>query len=104
MNPPITRSNLLIIAFQLDGFCTALRHATSCGLPISSATFETLQRLRDVFAAVHVGPSLEVLPVINGGSSASDLLLFAEILRTTVGAFLSPDEILEKHRAVGFHE
>ncbi len=64
---------------------------------------ETIQRLRDAFAAVHIGPSLDILPAISAASPATDVLLFSEILRTTVGAFLSPDEITEKHRAIGFH-
>ncbi len=99
----IDRSNLLIIAFQLDGLCPALRQCVACGLAPGAATFETIRKLHAAFTLMHSGPSLEVLPEIEANSPTSDILAFAEMLRTTVGAFLSPDEITEKHRAIGFH-
>jgi len=99
----IERSNLLIIAFQIDGLCTALRHSVGCSLPPGPATLTTLESLHRAFAAIHTGPSLEVLPKIDAGSTPSDVLTFAEVLRATVATFLSPDEITEKHRAIGFH-
>ena len=105
MNEKVTkidRSNLLIIAFQLDGLCAALRQSVSCGLPPGPGTFESVQKLHAAFAAIHSGPSLDVLPKIESSSSPSDILTFAEILRATCGAFLSPDEVTEKHRAIGF--
>src|SRR5688572_11531125 len=106
MDPQVTRidrSNLLILAFQLEGLCTALRQSIASGLSPGPATFESLSKLRAAFSAVHSDPSLDVLPKIDTNSSPSDILAFAEILRTTVGAFLSPDEIIEKQRAIGFH-
>jgi hypothetical protein len=93
----------LKLRFQLAHLCAALRQSIASGLPPGPATFESLTKLRTAFAAVHSGPSLDVLPKIDANSSPSDILAFAEILRTTVGAFLSPDEILEKQRAIGFH-
>ena len=66
------------------------------------ATLKTLQDLHAAFAAIHSGPSLDVLPAIDFNSPPADVLAFAEILRTTVGAFLSPDEVTEKRRAIGF--
>src|SRR4051794_5577849 len=104
MNQQVTRierSNLLIIAFQLDGLCAALRQSIASGLPPGPATFESLGKLRTAFSSIHSGPSLDVLPEIDANSSPSDILAFAEILRTTVGAFLSPDEIIDKQRAIG---
>ena len=106
MDPQVTRidrSNLLIIAFQLEGLCTALRQSIASGLPPGPAIFENLGKLRTAFSSVHSGPSLDVLPNIDANSSPADILAFAEMLRTTVGAFLSPDEIIEKQRAIGFH-
>ena len=99
----IDRSNLLIIAFQLEGLCTALRQSIGCGLPVGPAAFTTLQSLHAAFAAIHTGPSLAVLPRIEPSAAASDILAFAEVLRATVAAFLTPDEVMEKHRAIGFH-
>jgi len=68
------------------------------------ATFKTLQQLHEAFAAIHSGSSLDILPSIDSDSSPADVLAFAEILRTTVGAFLSPDEVSDKHRAIGFNQ
>jgi hypothetical protein len=106
MDPHITRidrSNILILAFQLEGLCTALRQSIASGLPPGPATLESLGKLHHAFSLVHSGPSLELLPNIDANSSPSDILAFAEMLRTTIGAFLSPDEIIEKQRAIGFH-
>lgn len=100
----IDRSNLFIIAFQLDGICAALRHALSCGLAPGPATVKSLQQLHAAFAAIHSGPSLDVLPSIDFNSPPSDILAFAEVLRTTVGAFLSPDEVAERQRVIGFNQ
>ena len=100
----IDRSNVLIISFQLDGLCLALRHSISCGLQLGPDTVKSVQELYKIFAAIHSGPSLEVLPKIESGSSPSDILVFAEMLRATCAAFLSPDEIAEKHRAIGFNQ
>ena len=68
------------------------------------ATFQTLQELHAAFAAIHSGSSLDVLPSIDFNSPPADILEFAEILRTTVGAFLSPDEVTEKRSAIGFNQ
>jgi len=43
-----------------------------------------------------------MLPKIDEKSPPSDILTFAEILRATAASFLSPDEITEKRRAIGF--
>jgi hypothetical protein len=98
----IDRSNLLIISFQLDGLCNAVRQSVACGLALGPGTIKTLLSLHTAFAAIHSGPSLEVLPKIDEKSAPSDILTFAEILRATTAAFLSPDEITEKRQAIGF--
>ena len=100
----IDRSNLLIIAFQLDGLCSALRQSVVRGVPVGPGTFETIQKLHAAFSSIHSGPSLDVLPKIEATSPASDVLTFAEILRATCGAFLSPDEVTARQRAIGFHQ
>jgi hypothetical protein len=106
MEPHVTqidRSNILILAFQLEGLCTALRQSIASGSAVGPATSESLSKLRAAFSSVHSGSSLDVLPKIDANSPPSDILAFAEMLRTTVGAFLSPDEIIEKQRAIEFH-
>ncbi len=98
----INRSNLLIISFQLDAACVALRHSMSCGIPPGPGTLKTLRALHQGFASIHRGPSLDPLPAIDEQSTASDILMFAELLRAAAAAFLSPDELTEKGRAIGF--
>jgi hypothetical protein len=52
---------------------------------------------------MHNGVSLDLLPSIDTSADPSDVLTYAEILRSTVATFLSPDEIAKKHRATDFH-
>jgi len=104
MSEPVvlSKSNLLILAFQLDGVALALRHALSCGQPPSGDTIKTLQKFKDEFVAMHTGQSLNVLPSIDEITAPCDLLIFTEILRSTMAAFLSSEELIEKQRAIGF--
>jgi len=99
----IDRSNLLTIAFQLDGVCTALRHSVGCGLKPGPGTLKALRTLRGAFASIYKEVPLDVLPSIDASADASDVLTYAEILRSTVATFLSPDEIAEKHLAIRLH-
>jgi hypothetical protein len=52
---------------------------------------------------MHNGVSLDLLPSIDASADPSDVLTYAEILRSTVARFLSPNEISEKQRAINFH-
>lgn len=99
----VDRSNALIISFQLDGLCTALRQSIGRGLPPGPGALKTLQELHAAFALINTGPSLNVLQKIDSMSTPSDVLAFAEVLRATAAAFLSPDEVTEKRHAIGFH-
>ena len=97
----IDRSNLLTIAFQLDGVCTALRHSVGCGLKPGPGTLKALRTLRGAFVSIYKEVPLDVLPSIDASADPSDVLTYAEILRSTVATFLSPDEIAEKRLAIG---
>lgn len=52
---------------------------------------------------MHQGVSLDLLPFIDTSSTPSDVLTYAEILRSKAAMFLSPEEITEKCRAINFH-
>jgi hypothetical protein len=95
------RSHFLALAYQLDGLCIALRHSVGSGLKPGSGTLKALRILRAKFVSIHNGVSLEVLPSLDTIGDPSDVLTYAEILRSTVAMFLLPDEIAEKHRALG---
>ena len=100
----IDRSNIMILAFLLDGYCTALRQSVSLSLQLGTATLEILQKLHSEFLSISSGTSVELLPKIDATSPPSDILTFAEMLRSMCTAFLSPDETLQRQRAIGFQQ
>jgi hypothetical protein len=99
----IDHTDLLTLSFQLDGVCTALRQCVGSGLKPGPGTLKSLRTLRGAFVGMHNGVSLDMLPNIDFGADPSDILTYAEILRSTVARFLSSDEIAEKRRANDFH-
>jgi hypothetical protein len=62
-----------------------------------------LQRLKQAFDGVASGVPVENLPDVDEHSTPSDILMAAEVLRATLLAFLSPEEIGERRAAIGFH-
>lgn len=99
----IDHSDLLVLSCQLDGLCNALRQSVGSGLRPGPGTLKTLRTLRGAFLSMHGGVSLDLLPSIDTSADPSDVLTYAEILRSTVATFLSPDEIAVKHRATDIH-
>jgi hypothetical protein len=99
----VDRSHFLALAYQLDGLCIALRRSVGSGLKPGPGMLKALRTLRAKFASIHDGVSLEVLPSLDTIGDQSDVLTYAEILRSTVAMFLLPEEITDKHRALGFH-
>jgi hypothetical protein len=97
----IDRSGLFIISFQLEGVCTGLRATVPHGLAPGNDTVTILRKLLADFASISTGKMLKDLPDISETSNPVDILVFAETLRTSVLAFLTPDEISER-RSIGF--
>jgi hypothetical protein len=101
-NEHINRSGLFILSFQLEGLCAALRHTVPHGLPPGRATVALLRKLYDDLDALHTGRAIERFPSIDDALSPVDVLSIAEMLRSTVVAFLTPEEREERHLEFGF--
>ena len=97
------RSNLFVMSFQVEGLCTAMRTTVSVGGEPGPATLSLLKNLRDSFVSVGSGFTVEHIPSIHDGMNPHDALAAAEVLRTTILAFLSPEEAEEQRGVLGFH-
>jgi len=99
---PTHRSGLFLLSFQLEGLCTALRQVVPCGLPLGPQTVVVTQRLKGTFDSIASGPAVENLPDIDEDTAPVDILMLVKILRSTLLAFLSPEEIGERRSVLGF--
>jgi hypothetical protein len=99
----ILRGALFIISFQLDGLCTALRYVVPAGLEPGLGTVALLRKLYEDYASISSKRPLAGFPPVDENLSAVDMLVVAETLRSTVLAFLTPDEIEERKQALGFN-
>jgi hypothetical protein len=100
--PPTHRSGLFILSFQLEGLCTTLRQTVPYNLPVGPATLAMLVRIKKAFDGMVSGPPVENLPDVDKDTSPVDVLMVAEILRSTLLAFLSPEEVDQRRTALGF--
>lgn len=98
----IDRTGVFIISYQLAGLCHALRLTVPNGLKPGNDTLAILTKLIADFNSISSGSCLRDMPTISESSSPVDILSLAETMRMTVLAFLSPEEIREHQRAVGF--
>jgi hypothetical protein len=98
----IHRTALFIVSFQLDGLCTALRYAVPYGLQPSSGTVALLRKLFEDYSNIASKHQLAGFPPIDETLGAVDTLVVAETLRSTVLAFLTPDELEDRKHALGF--
>ena len=98
----IERGGLFIISYQLEGLCTGLRLTVPHGLAPGKDSVAILNKLLADFASISTGKLLKDLPKITESSSPVDILVMAETLRTSVLAFLSPEEISEHRKTIGF--
>ncbi len=98
----ILRGALFIISFQLDGLCTALRYVVPAGLRPGAGTIALLRKLHDDYASISSKRPLAGFPAIDDDLSAVDVLAVAETLRSTVLAFLTPDELEDRKQVLGF--
>src|SRR5258708_1259845 len=87
------RSGLSILSYQLDGLCSGLRQVVPYGQPVGPLSLSILKRLKLTFESIVDGPALEGFPEVDEESSPSDVLVIAEVLRSSLLAFLSPEEM-----------
>lgn len=98
----INRSALLVMAFEVEGLCTGLRQTVPNGLEPSNTTLSLMNKLLAMFSEKSDGGVLDNLPALTEDTSPVDCLIVAEILRSTLMAFLTPDELDERDRTFGF--
>ena len=102
LDKPIERGALFIISYQLEGLCNGLRLTVPQGLSPGKETVAILKKLTADFASISTGRILKDMPTVSESSSPVDILIMAETLRTSVLAFLTPEEVAE-HRKIGFN-
>ncbi len=103
--PPETAglpSGRMILALQLQGLGEALRFTLQSGKAPGPLTVELYNKLRADADALADGRALARIPAIGAQSDPGDLLVAAEVLRSTVVACLTPEEHEERERAIGF--
>ena len=98
----INRSALLVMTFELEGLCNGLRCTVPNGLAPAARTVAIMNRLLDEFSRKAEGCVLDELPKLDENTSAVDMLIIAEMLRSTLMAFLTPDERDARDRTFGF--
>jgi len=98
----INRSSLLVMAFELEGLCTGLRCTVPNGLTPSVRTIAIMNRLLREFSEKVEGCALDELPELTEDASPVDLLIIAEMLRSALMSFLTPDERDARDRTFGF--
>ncbi len=98
----INRSVLLVMAFEVEGLCTGLRQTVPNGLAPAATTLSIMNKLLALFSEKSDGGVLDNLPALTDETSPVDCLIVAEILRSTLMAFLTPDELDERDRTFGF--
>jgi hypothetical protein len=101
-NYPIKRSGNFLLYYQAEGLCQALRLTMQTRQDPGPTMIAFLKTLRDCALKVGTGEPFERLPKINDNSPITDLLVAAEVIRTTMLAFLTPEEMEEQKRVFGF--
>ena len=97
------RSNLFIASFQVEGLYNALRTTITVGGTPGKVAIRLLKSLRDSIVSVGSRLTVEHLPEITEDMTSHDVLAAAEVLRTTILAFLPPEEAEEQRGVFGFH-
>ena len=96
------RSGPFLLVSQLEGLCLALRQVVPTGLEPGKVSVDLLKKLYSDFLLMHSGRAFEKLPEITDSISAFDMLVYAETLRSTMMAFLTPEETEEHNKSFGF--
>ncbi len=102
MNDQIERRGILIVSFQLEGICNALKFMVQAGANPGDETRSIVKKLWSDFQDIASGKVVKDLPDVSDITSAADLLAIAETLRTSALCFLTPDEQDERKRSIGF--
>ena len=97
----VRRSNRFIAFHQLTGLCQALRLAVQVRAEPGDVTLALLQRLRAEVAENYHGATINNLPDVDKSTNAVDRLALAELLRMTLLAFLTTEEVAEQRRTMG---
>lgn len=98
----IDRSALFILACQSEGLCCSLRQTVPNGLSHGPGTVSMLKKLLNDFDSLSSGKPVENFPEINESLSSTDLLTIAEVVRSSILAFLTPEEKKEHDKTFGF--
>ena len=99
--PLKNRSNNFIVYFQIEGVCMALRQLVPHGVEPGPQTRQLVRNLHDGLVEVSSGKPIEHIPEVTDNTGPADLLVIAETLRSTMLAFLTPEEVKERG-ALGF--
>jgi hypothetical protein len=100
--PNLSRSGRFILYFQADGVCNALRLAVQVCQTPGPETVALLQAMAEDARLIGEGNAFDRLPSITEDTSAVDMLVAAEVIRTSMQCFLSPEEVEEQRRVIGF--
>jgi hypothetical protein len=100
--PNLTRSCRFILYFQADGVCNSLRLAVQVGQTAGPETVALLHAMTEDARLIGEGKAFERLPAITEDTSVVDMLVAAEVIRASMLCFLSPEEVEEQRRAIGF--
>lgn len=90
---PQNRSSYFVLAIQIDALCHALKTILTTANEFGSITKEFIKAVCERFGAVASGVTIEHLPVISNEILTADAYIAAALLRATVCAFVSPEEI-----------
>ncbi len=101
-NYRIKRSGNFLLYYQTEGLCQALRLAMQTRQEPGPTTIEFVKKMRECAQTIGTGEPFERLPENNDNSPITDLLVTAEVIRTTMLAFLTPEEMEEQKRSFGF--
>ncbi len=93
-----------MLYFQADGLCNALRLGVQLGQTPGPKTTQFLIGLTKAVRASCSGDPIDRLIDITNDSSVIDMLVAAEILRSTIHAFLTPEELEEQRKSIGFSD
>jgi hypothetical protein len=95
----IHRRGLFLRVFELEGFCQGLLQAISVGQLPGPMTEEYFRILVKGASEIIVGPFRENIPKVGPQPSPADMLIMANVLKSFLTAFLTPDEREEQRAA-----
>lgn len=99
---PIKRSALFVLTAQLEGFCNGLRQISSLNLQPEKLSIDLFKNIFQNFKKISSGNAIDNFPEIKELESWANLLIYAETLRSTMMAFLTPEETEEHNKSFGF--